>query len=312
MTDTVRTVLPTDLVALASYDGRVYANEAMTRDRIGTDDSPHPIGTAIEQWFSFARGRHTSISVRGVSLRGLASVRKRGSRLAWELDCLISATEGDTSVLMSLLDRMTEAAGRSGALKLFLRLASGSETERAAARCGFTPYLREQVYRRTSKTDSPRANVAPEGLRRGSKVDLYPVFQLYNALVPPEVRRIEGMTFTEWAGAQESLGRATQYVFERDGVLRGWLRVAGDGDVGRFDLLGYDDALDDLIEAALAKVANRESVCALAPEYQPGLASRLVALGFEPGEEFTVLSRRTVRTVKANVKVAAVARTTFG
>src|SRR5439155_7028911 len=58
MSQTARTVLPTDLVALVSYDGRVYANEAMTRDRIGSDDSPHPIGAAFEQWFNFATGRH--------------------------------------------------------------------------------------------------------------------------------------------------------------------------------------------------------------------------------------------------------------
>src|SRR5713226_3053233 len=112
MTSTARTVLPTDLVALVSYDGRVYANEAMTRDRIGTHDSPHPLETAFEQWFSFATGRHTWISVKGPTLRGLVSARKRGSKLAWEIDCLINASEADNSVLMSLLDQLTAAAGK--------------------------------------------------------------------------------------------------------------------------------------------------------------------------------------------------------
>ena len=67
----VRTVRPTDLVALAGYDGRVRPNEAVTRDRIGTQASPHPLETALEQWFSFATGRHTWISVKGARLRGL-------------------------------------------------------------------------------------------------------------------------------------------------------------------------------------------------------------------------------------------------
>ena len=35
MSPTARTVLPTDLVALVSYDGQVYANQAMTLERIG-------------------------------------------------------------------------------------------------------------------------------------------------------------------------------------------------------------------------------------------------------------------------------------
>ena len=81
MTPTARTVLPTDLVALVSYDGHVYANQAMTLERIGTPDSPHPLETAFEQWFSFATGRHTWISVKGPTLRGLISARKRGSNL---------------------------------------------------------------------------------------------------------------------------------------------------------------------------------------------------------------------------------------
>src|SRR5713226_10204812 len=122
MTSTARTVLPTDLVALVSYDGRVYANEAMTRDRIGTEDSPHPLETAFEQWFSFATGRHTCVSVKGPTLRGLVSARKRSGKHAWEIDCLIDAAEGDSGVLMSLLDQITAAAGKSGAMKLFVRL----------------------------------------------------------------------------------------------------------------------------------------------------------------------------------------------
>lgn len=310
MTPTARTVLPTDLVALVSYDGRVYANEAMTRDRIGTQDSPNPLGTALEQWFSFATGRHTFVSVKGATLRGLISARKRGSKQAWEIDCLIDAAEDDNGVLMSLLDQMTEAAGRSGAHKIFLRLAVGSAIAQAAPRSGFMPYVREQIYSRD--IDGDVTNAVPDGLRRRSKEDLYPVFQLYNALVPAEVRRLEGMTFEEWISAQESLGRMTQYVIERDGRIRGWLRVARDGDLGRFDVLAEPDVLDDLIAGALAKVASRERVCVLVPEYHMALASRLDALGFEPDTEYAVFARRTVHPVKARATVPAIVQTTFG
>jgi len=310
MSPQARTVLPTDLVALVSYDGKVYANEAMTRDRIGTQDSPHPLETALEQWFSFATGRHTCVSVKGANLRGLVSARKRATKQAWEIDCLIDAAEGDNSVLMSLLDRMTEAAGRSGAMRLFLRLPTGSDTQIASTRSAFTPYVREQVYRRS--VDQGAHMKAPDALRRRSKADPYAVFQLYNELVPSEVRRHEGMTFGEWTAAHESLGRATQYVLEDGGRVRGWLRVSGDGGIGRFDLLGSHDILDALLESALAKVANRERAVTIVPEYQVELATRLRRLGFEPAEEYTVLSRRTVRPVKERLKVPAVAQTTFG
>ena len=310
MSPRARTVLPTDLVALVSYDGKVYANEAMTRDRIGTGDSPHPLETAFEQWFSFATGRHTCVSVKGPTLRGLVSARKRSSKQAWEIDCLINASENDGGVLLSLLDQMTEAAGKSGAMRIFVRLPSGTDTTRATSRGGFLPYVRERVYSRPMKEHEGWQ--PPESLRRRAKADPYPVFQLYSTVVPPEVRRIEGMTFGEWSASQESLGRMTQYVLEDAGRVDGWLRVAGDGDIGRFDLQASPAALDTLIEAALAKVSNRQRAVTIVPEYQVELAGRLERLGFEPGEEFTVLSRRTVRPIKEAKKVPAVVQTTFG
>jgi hypothetical protein len=310
MTPAVRTVLPTDLVALVSYDGRVYANEAITRDRIGTQASPHPLETAFEQWFSFATGRHTWISVKGPTLRGLVSARKRASKQAWEIDCLIHAADDDNAVLMSLLDQMTSAAGKSGAQKIFVRLPRGSDTAAIVSRCGFAPYLQEIVYRRS--VDKDETHPMCEGLRRRAKADLYPLFQLYNAVVPHEIRRTEAMTFAEWSAAQESLGRTSQYVLEREGLVRGWLRVAGDGAIGRFDLLAGDDAFDDLVEAALAKIANREQACALVPEYQEGLRARLEQRGFEPAEEYAVLVRRTVQLVKSPSVVPKLVKPTLG
>lgn len=308
MKQTARTVLPTDLVALVSYDGKVYANQAMTRDRIGTQESPHPLETALEQWLSFATGRHTCVSVRGATLRGLVSARKRGTRQAWEIDCLIDASD-DEEVLVSLLDRITEAAGRSGALRVFLRLPVHSELTEASARCGFTPYLRERVYWRSV---AGTASEAPASLRRRGKADLYGVFQAYNALVPPEVRRHEGMTFAEWQAEQETLGRMTHYVIEKDGRISAWLRVAGDGEIGRFDLLADEATLDEAIAAGIAKVSNRERVYVIAAEYQEALQARLRALGFQRGEEYTVLARRTVLPVKEKKNVPAVVNASFG
>jgi len=309
MTPTARTVLPTDLVALVSYDGRVYANEAMTLDRIGTGGSPHPLETAFEQWFSFATGKHTWISVKGPTLRGLISARKRGSKLAWEIDCLIDADNNDGGVLVSLLDQVAGAAGKSGAHRIFLRVPAGSHTEREAARCGFAPYRGERMYCRAQQPAAPQAPAA--GVRRRTKADLYPLFQVYNAVVPENVRRFEASTLGEWTAVQENIGRAQQYVHEGGGGVDGWLRLAGDGDVGRFEVYGEERAIDALVDAALARLANRRSVCALVPSEQGPLVRRLQAAGFEPHDEYTVLARLTVRPVRQPKTAPAIAQTTF-
>jgi hypothetical protein len=104
----------------------------------------------------------------------------------------------------------------------------------------------------------------------------------------------------------------TQYVLEDRGRINGWLRVAGDGDIGRFDLQATPDALDPLLDAALTKVVNRRRAVTIVPEYQVELASRLERAGFAPADEYTVLSRRTVRPIKAAAKVPAMVQTTFG
>ena len=311
MTPTARTVLPTDLVALVSYDGHVYANQAVTLDRIGTQESPHPLETAFEQWFSFATGRHTWISVKGPTLRGLISARKRGAKQAWEIDCLINAEEQDPGVLMSLLDQVTDAAGRSGAMRIFIRVRAGSMVEADIGRCGFAPYRSEQVWKLRQRPGTVRS--APAGIRRRAKQDLFPLFQLYSRATPEQVRRYEGMTLDEWLSTQESLGRRMgQWVRDELEGVSGWLRIAGDGDTGRFDLLCDPPALDDMLACALGKLANRANALGIVATHQEQLMRRLHGLGFDPGDQYTVMVRRTVRPVKEARGVPAVAQTTFG
>ena len=299
----VHTVRPTDLVALVAYHGHVYPNEAVTRDRMGTRSSPHPLETALEQWFSFATGRHTWISVKGATLRGLASARRRGTKAAWELDCLIDAAEDDPGVLLSLLDRVANDAGRAGAEKVFLRTESRSDVAKAAIRCGFSAYLTERLL--TAERPQPSNQGPDNDLRRWSRSDAYPTFQLYNRWTPEPVRRVEAATFREWLAARERLSppRGTrQTVIEHGGRIVGWLRHAAIGELGRFELVAdpaEPQLLDDLIDAALQRLSEQSSVFSLVPEFATGLLGRLEHRGFVEQNEFIVLARRTTRTTRA-------------
>jgi len=308
-----RGVRPTDLVALVSFDGRVYPNEAKTRDRLGREESsPSPLESALEQWFSFATGRHTWISVRGSTLRGLISARRRSSNAAWEVDCLIDAS-GDDAGCLSLLDRVSEEAGRGGAEKIFLRLAADSSVVPIARRAGFAPCVIEDRYSHQGPVSAERLDrLAGQSrassalpLRRRSRADAYPLFQLYNAAVPEPVRRVEGATFAEWLAAQERhwlRRRSAQLVLERSGYLGAWIRTAADGDIGRFDLLAHPrelDLLEPLLMAALARLPGQGVLLALVPDYQEPLARLLERLGFERQGQYVVMAKRTAVLVKA-------------
>lgn len=309
----VHTVRPTDLAALVAYNGRVYPNEAVTRDRIGTQISPHPLETALEQWFSFATGRHTWISVKGATLRGLASARKRGSNAAWEVDCLIDADTDEAGVLLSLLDQMASDAGRAGAEKVFLRVAAQSPMVQVASRCGFVPYLREHLLAVEGTVD--KASASPTGgaaLRRWGRADAYPTFRLYNRCTPELVRRQEAVTFREWNAVRERISPqrgARQWVLERQDRIDGWLRIAAAGELGRFDLMAdpdQPDLLDPLIDSAIRRLSEQSALIALVPEFAVELLSRLEKRGFFDRGEFVVLVRRTARPVEAPQPATAV------
>ncbi len=145
--NSARYPLPTDLVALVSFDGRVYPNEAKPWDRLGLDERARPLETALEQWFSFATGKHTWVSVRGATIRGLVSARRRAKPSAWEVEVLIDADE-DKGVILSLFSRMVAGIVKLGAERVFLRLDVDSPLVDTARRAGFFPYLEEMLYRR--------------------------------------------------------------------------------------------------------------------------------------------------------------------
>ena len=300
----VHTVRPTDLVALVAYDGRVYPNESVTRDRIGTEASPHPLEAALEQWLSFATARHTWISVKGATLRGLVSARRRGSKGAWEIDCLIDAAEDDAGVLTSLLERVIADAGRAGAEKVFLRVPAASDAVERVRHAGFRAYVTERLLARRSAAQAPSAVDGVEGMRRWGRADAQPAFRLYNRCTPEPVRRVEAATFREWLAAQERLspgGRARQRVIERDGRIVGWLRAAAAGELGRFDVIADPSepaVLDTLIDTALGLLGEQTRLFTLAPEFATGLRERLERRGFAQEGEYAVLARQTAQTVE--------------
>jgi len=307
-------VLPTDLLALVSHRGRSYNNEAWTRERISTLETPaNPLGTALDQLLGFARGRSVWVSVQRQRLQGLVGARQRGGRQAWEIDYLVDATRGHEAVA-GLLDCAIADAGRAGAEKLFLRLASDCELMPVVLETGFQPYQESTLYYRAGNLTP----AAVEGLRDLATMDSYFVFRLYNACTPENVRRFEAATFAEWQAAQDRrwLKHGVQMVVEREGGVAGAVSAAPNSNGISIDLLVEPMAADNVVPlvgaACSALDAPFAAVEVLVPSTADGLPERLKDAGFQPQRDFISLMRRTTRPIMVPNLRPAIAKNPVG
>lgn len=295
---TTRSVRPTDLVALVSLDGRVYPNEARTWERLGcTPEGPSLLESALPPWFSFATGRHTWISIQGQTIRGLISARKRGNRTAWEVECLIAATE-DQHVVLDLFDRLTVGVGGAGALKIFLRIEANSGLLSLARRAGFIPYTNEVLLRLDG--DAPATDVSDRvTVRPWEESDGFGLYQLYNVTVPEHVRRMEAATLSQWQATTEkrTAGRGKRdLVVQRAGETMGRVRSCREGGMGRIDLTVHPSLRDEapaLMALALSGVGSLRPALCLVPDYAEWLSGLLQDAGFGFVGEYVVLVKRT-------------------
>ena len=305
-----RTARPTDIVALVAFDGRVYPNEARPWDGLGrTAEGPHVLGSAFEQWFSFATGRATWVSVQGQTVRGVISARRRTGRLAWEIDTLIAAGEDGPGIAFALFDQAVAGAVRAGAQKLFLRLEAGSDLLDVARAAGFSSYTRELLLRRAPELPLPAARSdevdQPLPLRRHEKGDAFSLYQLYCRATPQEVRRVEAATFQEWLAAREprSSGRGRlDLVGERESRARAWLRTSRGADLSRLDLLVDPECwpeTDGLLCVGLAACKPGQPVYALVREHDAPVRERLERDGFVLAGEYVSLAKRLAQPVRA-------------
>jgi hypothetical protein len=307
----VRSFLPTDLPALVAYSGLSSENEAWPRERLGAGESQATLGVLRDQLLSFAKQRGTWISVRRQRLQGLVGARQRGGAEAWEIDYLLDATK-DRHVAVELLEHATIEAGKEGAQKLFLRLASGSDLLQPVREAGFAPYQEETLFARVGGGDA-----APAAMRPLLASDSYPLFRLYCQSVPEQTRRLEAATFAEWHSAQERrwLRNGLQLVQEQDGRVCAQVRAARQPQGLLLEIIAGAEAADvgGLVSAACqAADSQGEPVFVLTPGGAQGLAHRLQDAGFTPQSHYVSLMRRTVKPLTMPKKVAVVAENAIG
>jgi len=303
----IRSIRPTDLVALVTFETKAFPNEAKTRDRLAQEPTrPLAVGDILEQWITLDN-RQTLVVAEGLTIRSLVSARHRAGRSALEVDWLVPGQEEESGELSSdMLTQLSESGGLAGARRIFLRMPKESPLLSAAHRAGFLVYGAETLFRRDSATSF---ETPPElaGLRPREKGDDVGIFRLYHAAVPQSVRVAEGMTFEEWDEARDAgAGQQREYVYLREDHLQAWLRVTKRSGYGQFQLLvhpRHEEALSPLLHYALSSLGKHEAIFALIPDFQGRLQLLLTeSWGFGEMARYNTLVRHlTVRVPEAKL-----------
>ena len=244
--------------------------------------------------------RHALAMVEGLRLRALAVVQPRHGSRAWELAHLYASSAALVRC-GELLEQSGIFAAQRGGERLFLRLEQDSPLQVVARRAGFFPAFAEEVYGLTrQRTSEPAPRYLH--LRAPSTADFYGLFRLYNASVPVQVRSVVGLTLGQWADAQEKPpGHVAEYVWERDGELRGWLRTARHASNVTLEAMLHpnESAVTSLIcNEASRMVGANESPMWVVPTYQDAFAWALQQEGWTPTQGYMVLVKQLAKAVQ--------------
>ena len=300
---------PGDLIALVTFDGEVYANLAVTRERLGRpQQAPHALAAALAHWL---RRKHLWLEVRGRQIHGIATARPLGDPRVWQIDTLIDAGRDDEPhVVRPLLAQAEAEALRSGVGQLLLRMPEGAAATDEAVFAGFVPALQERLWRAGRLQGDAVATAAIE-VREAGDADWFGRFQLYNRTLPVGARRAIALTLDEWRSTREEhwLGRHPHdYVALDGGQIVGALRAGSCQAGAQLELLvapGATKAAAPLLAAGAPHCESTKPVFALAPCGATAVEQALADTGFEAGEEYLLLSRRLERPVEETVPAGA-------
>ncbi len=246
------------------------------------------------------------VAGKGLKVSSLASARPCSGPTAWSVDHLVTPRY-DEGACCELLEKAAIHAGRRGAERLFLQLRDDGQLVEMVRPSGFVPCA--QVLLFTLPAQSSLASTGPvPGLRERDSSDDLPLFRLYNATTPADVRSGMGVTLEEWKDAQEPKQRGTQeLVLEERGSVKGWLRL----DIHRSWTTvrmtiqpGWEGDIRSLV-AMVLKESGPRTLCWEIPEVEGTLRLVLERAGFEVVGSYRLMVKFLAARVKEPVLATA-------
>ncbi|HEY1298365.1 MAG TPA: hypothetical protein VGJ60_35230 [Chloroflexota bacterium] len=314
----VRTLRPSDVVALASFQRRAGATEitAHSWPRVEPESGRLPHVSLISASLGHRPGgQRTWLAESGGRVVGLAMARPRAGALVWDVSHLHADVDAD-SAAADLLDQVATCAGTRAARRVFLETPAGGRGLDVARRAAFERFTSSELFLLAPGFKAERTDVFEA--RPRLRADEQLLFQLYMAAVPAPVRAAEAMTLEEWGALypgkkrwQPSFtGSRQQYVWELGTSLVGWMELAFGQRSQYIELLvnpRYEDAADRLVRYAMLQVSPKAPVYVVVREYQSSLSVALQRNGFRLAASHELFVKllavrvREPRLVTANV-----------
>ena len=272
---------------------------AWVRSALGVPAGRVTAGEMV-RWSFASPSRQTFVASRRVGLMAVAQVRQRRGARSWEIAHLFTqADRFDDPV--GLLEWCSGAVARQGGERLFLRVSHGAPLQDIARRSGFFPATVEETYV-LHRLLNPGPGGAELPLRPALASDEYGLFRLYNSSVPSAVRTVAGLTLDQWHdGLEEPGGLKREFVWEAEGQLRAWLRLAHQDGQLTIDAMVHPEnaAMAPVLLRDAARLAWGHTACVwIVPGYQTSLAWTLDQAGWEVVGTYAVLIRSVAKRVQ--------------
>ena len=304
----LRPLQPLDLLRAGLTGGVPGPDRAWPLTRVGAPGAP---GRAVQALRALTASYGPGVSwvwQEGPALRAVVTASPRSGPLSWEVTHLL--VDRPVAHAAELAARVSQEALAHGAQRVFLRLLRNDPMAELAPMAGFFPHLRETLYACHSPTGAEGRLPPGAILRRRREADLHDIYRLYQATAPVEVRACGGMTFQQWSHSLERLpGRPRELVYERDGVLRGWLRLSRRSGRGYVELLLHPEEVGHLallVGAAEEALAGVSVILCLVPHYRGDLEHLLPRRGYGAVEEYVTLVKSMMVRKGAEERRAAV------
>jgi hypothetical protein len=199
---------------------------------------------------------------------------------------------------LALIDAMTAAAGRRGALSLNAQIAETSDSFPLLRRCGFAVYARQDIWRRLPApfTETPEANRFP--LREALESDQAALNSLYDSVVPNQIWQADSLPKAERGLIYEQNGHIMAYFALHEGRSGIFAQV-----VMQPNLWDQASALCHSWFAALSRV-DKVPVYMCVRRYQTWLERPLTLLGFENWDSQALLVKHTAARIERPVRKA--------